>query len=498
MLMGWPDLYDYGYDSSGVGKFCIMCYGTGPNNPCEPCAYMKYIAGWTTTTVLTSPQVGLVVPTGGSNVIYKYENPTKPNEYYLIENRQQVGRDGQIPDSGLAIWHIDTLGSNNNQQMTPELHYLVTLVQADGAWHLEHYVNYGDPNDLYSAPTFTQCTPLSYPNTDWWDGSASGLFITDISASGATMTFSFNSFDCNNNGIPDQCDVSCSSPGCSEIPGCGQSQDCNGNGKPDECEPGDVCAPTGLHWVQIPTAIGTTAITMEALATDPSGVEYYFNATGAGSHSRTWAASPTYTDTPLQVNRSYSYKVKARDQSSSHNETSYTDPVSVATFIETPTGLSFGTITDTSIQVHALGTFTRLNQNLSGLYFEVTTLDGTPVGGSQVNTWTQLSLSQTAVATGLVPGTAYRLRVKARNYYGVNETPWYPASGYINQATGAAPCALPGDINGDGVVNGLDVDGFVRAKLGGQPIAGENPRCADYGGSLSQDITAFVADLLGL
>ncbi|HVO72340.1 MAG TPA: PKD domain-containing protein, partial [Aggregatilineaceae bacterium] len=54
-----------------------------------------------------------------------------------------------------------------------------------------------------------------------------------------------------------------------------------------------------------------------------------------------------------------------------------------------------------------------------------------------------------------------------------------------------------GDVNGDGVVNGLDVDGFVRAKLGGPPLPGENQACADYGGTLEQDLATFIADLLG-
>ena len=125
MLMGWPDLYDYDYDSAGVGQFCIMCYGLTATNPAEPCAYMKYIAGWSTTTLLTSPQINIPV-TSTSNVSYKYNNPGHPNEYYLVENRQATGRDSGLPDSGLAIWHIDTQGNNSNHQMTPSQHYLVT------------------------------------------------------------------------------------------------------------------------------------------------------------------------------------------------------------------------------------------------------------------------------------------------------------------------------------------------------------------------------------
>ncbi len=229
MLMGWPDLYDYDFDSKGVGWFCLMAYGAfGGNgtNPVEPCAYLKLTAGWANLTVLTTAQQLVSVPAAG-NVIFQYPHPTLPNEYFLIENRRRVGRDAALPDSGLALWHIDTNGSNNHQQQTPTHHYLVTLVQADGRWDLERNVNYGDTTDLFKAPTYTQCTPTTTPNTNWWNGGNSGLFITNISAAGATMTFSYNwsGADCNGNGVPDPIDIAA-----------GTSRDCNGNGIPDECD----------------------------------------------------------------------------------------------------------------------------------------------------------------------------------------------------------------------------------------------------------------------
>ncbi len=44
--------------------------------------------------------------------------------------------------------------------------------------------------------------------------------------------------DCNQNGIPDNCDLSCGSPGgpC-DVLGCGTATDCDGNGAPDDCQP---------------------------------------------------------------------------------------------------------------------------------------------------------------------------------------------------------------------------------------------------------------------
>jgi hypothetical protein len=301
--------------------------------------------------------------------------------------------------------------------------------------------------------------------------------------------------DCNSNGIDDTCDTSCSHPGCSGVPGCGQSADYNANWFPDECEGGDLAPPTDLQWVQQPTTISTTAITMSAFAQDPSGVEYNFIATGAGSQSSGWQTSQVYTNSNLQINRNYTYQAKARDQSPQHNETlTGTTTVTLATFIETPTALTVGAVTETSIQVTAPGTFTRLASAQSGLYFEVLDPGDNPVGGSNANAWVK---TQTITATGLTSGVTYRFRVKARNYYGENETAWYPASGYTSQATQGASCTLLGDMNGDGLVNGSDVGGFVRTKLGGTLLPGENAACANYGGTLEQDIADFVGDLLG-
>ena len=365
--------------------------------------------------------------------------------------------------------------------------------------------------------------------------------------------------DCNKNGILDACDIAS-----------GTSQDNDGDGIPDECEDFSPPTPNPMTFETpggIPTPISTTAIAMRATeGVDAYPVEYYFYAANTGSHTRSWGLDRTYTDVGLQPNKNYTYKVRARDKSVWQNETAYSAITYLATLIEAPTALSFGPITDNSIQVTAPGTFTRLTSYMSGMFFEVTKLDGTPVGGAQANTWGQV---QTITVTGLTPGMTYRFRVKARNYYGVNETPWYPVFGYARQATTGATQCIPcgdldqdgdvdyddyvlmlnavgrgsgepqynvcadsdndgvvtlvdfqewlqcyrqfignlsapppapcrkGDMNGDGVINGLDIGGFARAKLGGTSEAGENLSCADYGGALEQDVAAFVAALLG-
>ena len=115
MICYWNDLYDYDYVSTGVGRFCLMCYGGSGTNPVEPCAYLKTTAGWSGITVLTGDEVGLAV-TAGVNSFFKFLHPTLSNEYYMVENRQAAGRDSLLPDSGIAIWHVDEDGLNRFRQ----------------------------------------------------------------------------------------------------------------------------------------------------------------------------------------------------------------------------------------------------------------------------------------------------------------------------------------------------------------------------------------------
>src|SRR5262245_8978168 len=186
MICDYPDLYDYQSDSSGIGNYCLMCYGGSNKNPVQINAYLKNTSGWATQAVPITP--GLSASLAAVNNDF-YVFTKSATEYFIVENRQKTGRDAFIPDAGLAIWHVDQNGSNSNQQMTASSHYECSLVQADNRFDLEKNVNPGDADDLYSSPNNTQLSDSTTPNCKWWDGTNSGLSITNISASGATMTF---------------------------------------------------------------------------------------------------------------------------------------------------------------------------------------------------------------------------------------------------------------------------------------------------------------------
>lgn len=98
---------------------------------------------------------------------------------------------------------------------------------------------------------------------------------------------------------------------------------------PDDEDPPE---PNPMTWDLPPNAIGHDRITMTATtASDPSGVEYYFECISGGGHDSDWQLSPTYVDMPLLPSTQYTYRVKARDMSELVNETGWSEPAQATT-----------------------------------------------------------------------------------------------------------------------------------------------------------------------
>ena len=153
MLCRFPDLYDYGKRdgdferSAGLGVYCLMSAGNhlnGGRTPAPICAYLRYLAEWCPNRIsLNTPGV-YQADYGAYDTVLVYET-TRPNEFFLLENRDKFGLDQHLPANGLAIYHCDTEGSNERQGGTAKQHYQCSLLQADGRLDLEHNANQGDP-----------------------------------------------------------------------------------------------------------------------------------------------------------------------------------------------------------------------------------------------------------------------------------------------------------------------------------------------------------------
>jgi len=91
-------------------------------------------------------------------------------------------------------------------------------------------------------------------------------------------------------------------------------------------------SPNPSTWATEPYATGTASIEMIATtASDDSGVQYYFHCSTSGGHDSGWQDDAAYEDTGLSPGTSYAYRVKTRDNSSNHNEGTYSTSSSATT-----------------------------------------------------------------------------------------------------------------------------------------------------------------------
>jgi M6 family metalloprotease-like protein len=195
----FPDLYDYGRRqgdtkrSAGLGRYCLMSYGNRSNQPPAPlCSYLRHLAGWTETVDLNNHSGALDIAYDAWNKAYKYKHTTASNEYFLLENRSKLGLNVHCPDSGLAVYHCDNDGRNEWQDGEKFKHFQCAVLQADGKKDLESNKDAGDADDLYSDKSGVAVSSATNPNSKFWDGSDSGLSISDVGSAGATMRVSIN------------------------------------------------------------------------------------------------------------------------------------------------------------------------------------------------------------------------------------------------------------------------------------------------------------------
>lgn len=197
LLCRFPDMYDYGERdgdrkaSAGIGHYCLMGAGNhlnGGRTPAPVCSYLRELAGWCPKVIRLAEGGEFTARHGAYDTVMVYPTEHK-NEYFLVENRAQLGYDAHCPSSGLAIYHCDILGSNEWQDGHRKRHYQCALLQADGRMDLELDRNLGDREDLFGTVSGVAISHQTRPASNQWDGAESGLRISAISAPGETIRF---------------------------------------------------------------------------------------------------------------------------------------------------------------------------------------------------------------------------------------------------------------------------------------------------------------------
>ena len=184
-VLGLPDLYCTTYDPAvfTLGSWCIMDIGSYNNNSRTPpfySTYERYALDWIEPEILT--EAGIYELENLSDTNHAYMFPAgKEDEFFLFENRQQIGNDLYIPGHGLLIWHIDVDQEifDNNVVNNDAKHQYVDLVEADDR-PTEGSRN-GD--SFPGASNVTSFTSETSPAFLSWNGNPVGFDITDISES---------------------------------------------------------------------------------------------------------------------------------------------------------------------------------------------------------------------------------------------------------------------------------------------------------------------------
>jgi immune inhibitor A len=206
-FLGLPDLYDT--DSSpgqGIGSYGLMANSWGfdgsQHYPPHPSPWSKAALGWITPTPIASGRHSLE-QAEFSPTVYRIDEGYPTDEYLLVENRQPVGLDGDMPQGGLVIWHIDDRAAHNNEGYPaqgdfPEngRHYRVAVLQADGDYDMEMGYNRGDGFDVYHAGGASAIDESTLPNTDAYQYGvvvATGNAIREIGSAGPVMEFVYTS-----------------------------------------------------------------------------------------------------------------------------------------------------------------------------------------------------------------------------------------------------------------------------------------------------------------
>lgn len=197
-VFGILDFYDTDYSQQGqsldTGNWDIMAHGSWNDQgrtPANHTAWSKDFLGWVPAVELTS-EANITLPDPATQgAVYKI-NTTTPNEYFLIENRQQQGWDAYIPSSGMLIYHADENYSGwswdyNCINCVPE-HRGFYVKQAGGGVNSNNSNRTTDP---YPSGGNTAFTDVSVPNSKSWAGATTDKPVTRITHNTTDHTVSF-------------------------------------------------------------------------------------------------------------------------------------------------------------------------------------------------------------------------------------------------------------------------------------------------------------------
>ena len=189
-VLGLPDFYQTNSgNETQFGEWSIMdqgCYNNNSRTPAGYSGFERYCLGWLEYEDITEAAIIDTLPALSTSNRAMRLTSDDPDEYFVLETRQQTDWDSYLPAEGLMITHIhydETIWQNNSVNNSSS-HPRYYLMAADGTH------GYNSDGDLFPGTSGnTQFTDFSTPSSLLWDGTRLNKSITGIKYAEGITTF---------------------------------------------------------------------------------------------------------------------------------------------------------------------------------------------------------------------------------------------------------------------------------------------------------------------
>lgn len=196
-LLGAPDFYDTDYtapDYRGTGYWDLQADGMWNgtpmgSQPAHPNLFTKiYYYNWLEAVELNSPLTINMLGTDQAQQAY-YFTTTNTNEYFLLENQNQVGFDAALPGNGMLIYHVDQdyIDSHfSNNDINAGAHLGLSIEDAGNDGNIDD-----DDCPFPGSSINTSFTDMTNPSSLNWTGGQTNKPITNIAGNYSWLSFDF-------------------------------------------------------------------------------------------------------------------------------------------------------------------------------------------------------------------------------------------------------------------------------------------------------------------
>ena len=200
-VLGLPDFYDTDFEESGgtavtPNSWSVMdggCYLGYSRTPCAYSLYERNSLGFCDEPPVLKEEGNYSLREVSTNEGFILPSPNN-NEYFIIENRQQIGWDSYLPGHGMLVYRVDlsnlSAWINHRVNANPNHMYYELLFAGGAENYLTAYTPFPGQGNVTSLTNNT-----SPANLLTWDGKECGFSLYHITETDGVITFDLKESD---------------------------------------------------------------------------------------------------------------------------------------------------------------------------------------------------------------------------------------------------------------------------------------------------------------